>query len=409
MWSRLFTRQYARASALALVCAAALPAAAQVFDVTIRDVSRPDLPAFRNTFDTSSATLAAGNEQTLVKIFPGYSNQDRVEFSANYRGLPVSLVFPEGRTSINLSIPGCNQFARSFDGGSRDASNNQIREFFKQDQGELNGIMRCLAAESSADPPSRLVDTMLKDTWFTDVIEPNSTQRATPAGEKAGRGSVGLNVGISRVGEVNVKDFSLPFSYGFSLANDKTLTLGAVLTQTNFEGSRSYSVAPRIALKVPVRPAWTLAATAAYGTAVSKDLGSAGQMVSASLTNTYTWRLGKFDLTAGNLLGYFRSLPINRYGYRFDPELRSTVLKNGALFVQPLETRLAGTRLSVEYFVTDTRFFGTNLFVDQYNEIGFSIGSDKRSAGVEKLLRAGITFTVGPHLTGGTLNLGYKF
>jgi hypothetical protein len=392
---------------------------AEAFEIVVSDVSRPNLAPFQRKFDSSAQTLATGNEQTLVQIFPGYTNQDRVQFQVNYRGLPVSLEFPAGQTKLTLSIPECNNFSREFNGTSRDASNAQVREFFKKDDGQLNKVMNCLVARSGTDPATRLLDRMVGGGWFEDVLEPTSslasesdqstTGQEQPKEGRSGQFGIGLNVGRVTVGGIKSNDYSLPVSYTMRFDKGRALTFGTVLSWTDFEGSRSYAVAPRVNFRLPIKQDWLVSISGTYGAAASKDLGSAAQLVSSAVTSTYTWHFDRVDLTLGNLLGYYRSIPTNRYGYHFDPEIRSTGLRNGLLLSQPLKTKMFGTRVSAEYFVTDTRYFGTNVLIDQYNEIGFSLGTDKRMLGVKKLFRAGITVTHGENIRGATLNFGYKF
>ena len=407
------------ALAIALAGVAAKEAAAEPFEIRITDFSRPSLVPFQGNFNSSSQTLATGNEQSLVQIFPGYTNQDRVQFQVNYRGLPVSLEFPAGQTKLTLSIPVCDNFTREFNGSSRDVSNNQVREFFKKDDGQLNKIMHCLVANSGADPAARLLDRMVASSWFEDVLEPSSQlasesdQSAASQGQakeaKSGQVGIGFNVGRITVGGIKSNDYSLPVSYTMRFDKGRALTFGTVLSWTDFEGSRSYAIAPRINFRLPIKPDWSVSVTGTYGAAASRDLGSAAQLVSSAVMSIYTWHLDRVDLTLGNLLGYYRSIPTNRNGYHFDPEIRSTGLRNGLLLSQPLETKAFGTRVSAEYFVTDTRYFGTKVLVDQYNELGFSLGTDKRMLGVKKLFRAGVTVVHGANIKGATLNLGYKF
>jgi hypothetical protein len=397
---------------------------AGVFDVEVKDISLPSQPTIVQTFDTSTGTLASGSESNLVKLFPGYTNKDQISFSANYRGMPVFLTFPAGQTRLDLSIPSCNSFQRSFDGGSRDESNRLIRQFFKQDDGNLNAISRCLVKESDADPMGNTPGGAMYDLPLDDFnvgLGRSDTFNAKAASQSGDGGtqkpwSVGASLGTFKQGNVKSQSIRIPFSREFGLGSkDKelneqpTFILGGSASITDIEGARVYSLAPRVSLRIPATQAWTVTTTVHYGQTVSRDFGAAGQMVSTSVTSAYTWDLEKFSLTMGNMVGYYRSLPISKYGYRFDPEIRSTAVRNGIFIMWPGTLTLFGRELNAEYFFVDTRYFGTDLFLRSFDEFGFSLGADSDKVETTARLRLGLTFYYSSELRGATINFGYQF
>ena len=69
---------------------------------------------------------------------------------------------------------------------------------------------------------------------------------------------------------------------------------------------------------------------------------------------------------------------------------------------------------ALELFAIDTRYFGTELYIDQYNEFGFSFGRSKEDEGgllssLVNELRLGVTYLKADDSEGFTFNLGYKF
>jgi hypothetical protein len=70
---------------------------------------------------------------------------------------------------------------------------------------------------------------------------------------------------------------------------------------------------------------------------------------------------------------------------------------------------LAGSRLSIEYSVIDTRYTGSSMFVNSGDEIGITLGTNKNAFSARSYLRGGITYVTGKNTNGFTVNLGYWF
>jgi hypothetical protein len=116
------------------------------------------------------------------------------------------------------------------------------------------------------------------------------------------------------------------------------------------------------------------------------------------------------------MAGYYKTIPFQYQDYSVSPDIQNTIVRNGLDFVIPTDGLAKGT--SFEIFVTDTRYFGSELFIDQYNEIGFSYGfakitNEKTDEGKMKSylskLRVGFTYLHADKAKGYTVNLGYSF
>ena len=119
--------------------------------------------------------------------------------------------------------------------------------------------------------------------------------------------------------------------------------------------------------------------------------------------------------------GYYRTLEIPfEFGGSLDaglldPNIGNTVFRNGVMVSIPTESLLKNTAL--ELFFADTRYFGSALFIDNYQEIGFAYGFNKteRKTIKDKIrnclkdFRGGATYLYADESEGYTVNFGYTF
>ncbi|MFC1495157.1 hypothetical protein ACFL6W_07750 [Thermodesulfobacteriota bacterium] len=221
-----------------------------------------------------------------------------------------------------------------------------------------------------------------------------------------------LRYGIFKHGDLDVKSLSLPLSYTFQFENsgDK-LKLKLPLGMVDVEGSKAYKVGLGMDYGWKVTDKWRLTPSLNFNFVKSDDFNSDGQLASGLLTSTYAFELGKYKLHMGNMVGYYRSMSFS--GDQYDPDISNTVVKNGFMMAIPMRNVA-----SWELFVTDTRYFGTDLYIDQYNEIGFSFGykkaeKDPVTSKIKKYfkyLRAGITYMYASGDSNGfSFNFGYSF
>ena len=181
------------------------------------------------------------------------------------------------------------------------------------------------------------------------------------------------------------------------------------------EGAYSYAVGLGGGLTLPINDRWALTPALDYGFMGSLELGSVGQIIAPSLTSSFILPIRNFKLNIGNMLGYYKSLEISYGDYSVDPGIQNTVLRNGLMLF--ISTEKFRKNTGIELFITDTRFFGNELHIDQYNEIGFSFGSKKivrkTVKGMIKNylrdLRAGVTYTFSSDSSGFSFNFGYTF
>jgi hypothetical protein len=68
-----------------------------------------------------------------------------------------------------------------------------------------------------------------------------------------------------------------------------------------------------------------------------------------------------------------------------------------------------GKPMSIEYGLIDTRFTGTELYLNNYQEISVTLGTNRSASSARSFLRAGASYLFSSKSKGLTLNLGYWF
>jgi len=355
-----------------------------------------------------------------------YTETSAASGTLNFRGLEINVSVPANSNAITLEIPSID-VSETFTGATRDASVDDLEEWLQKEAGDvLTQIMQELAATSATDPiagsPNSLESTMTSGSYergFTSAtteLEPRTIEAG--AGEKNGNlAGVGFEFGYFEVGDAKGQSYRVPLSYTIrSNTNaNKKFTISMPITVTELEGAYSYAVGLGGGLTWPINDRWAITPALDWGFMGSIDLGAVGQILAPSITSSYTWPIRNMKLSMGNMLGQYESMKISYGDYSFDPGISNTVLRNGLMLYIPTDKFRKNT--GIEVFVTDTRFFGNELHIDAYNEIGFSWGSKKiRRKTIKGIiknylrdLRAGLTFTFSEDSSGISFNFGYTF
>jgi hypothetical protein len=220
---------------------------------------------------------------------------------------------------------------------------------------------------------------------------------------------LGLRFGQYRQADVDSRSITLPLSYTIRSDLDprRQLVINLPISRTEVQGSTSYYTGLGLAYRVPLTDNWSVTPAGNYAVTGSVDLGSMAQMASASLTSSYVFELGSKDLVIGNMVGWYRTLKFSHDGYSYDPGLSNVVFRNGAMLSVPF--RLAGKAMAVEYSLIDTRFKGSELYLNNYHEAGITLGTNRSASSARSFLRAGATYLWSAKSKGFTLNIGYWF
>jgi hypothetical protein len=412
--------------ALALVVALMAPAFSQAaapfnFEVAVNGGT----PVSTGYSSVESLILAAetGGIQALV---PTYTVSDTAQMRVNLRGLLINTEYPSsGSSFLTLDIPELG-ISQHFSGGTRDESAKLMNDYFKS-AGLLEQISRYLAANSAVDPiagnPNSMMSSLVANDFnqtfnaeFSNIADPADV--ATPAGQPAStsesRNLIGIGVSYTQMdmgfSNTRVKTTTVPLSY--TIRNDldprRQLTFRMPLSITDVEGAKVYNLGLGVSYRLPMSRDWSLTPSFNYALTGSADLGSAAQVASAAITSTYYWRKQGYDLGMGNMLAYMTTMPFNYRDYSYDPNISNTVLRNGVLYSRP--TRMLGGKMHFEVALIDTRFFGTKLYSDNYQELKFTLGTTRAAnLAATGVFRVGASLIHAPNDSGFNLEFGYWF
>lgn len=397
-----------------LVAASLLAAAVSTAHAQGSGVFRIDTVVAGNRTSVSYATvedafdaLKGGN---LSSINPAYTGTQAVAVTIDYRGTTLQATYAGAGTSLlTLNIPSIG-LVQNFDAGSRDATQRQLKDYFKQNSDNVLGrLSKDLARNSAVDPiagnPNSLMSQLVAQDFRNGFFEPASTAKEGGTINLVG---AGVGYGQYRQDGVTSRAYSVPLSYAIRSDDDprRQFVFRLPLAMIDADGSKSYQLGVGASLGLPVTERWTLTPAANYAAAGSRDLGSLAGMASASLTSSYVIPFGGFDLAIGNMAGYYKALRIKSGDYGYDPGIANTVLRNGVMLSQPVT--LAGRNLAVEYSVVDTHFLGDDLYAKHYDEVGVALAKAKRDASGSDL-RAGASFLFSPKVKGFNVGVRYRF
>lgn len=153
---------------------------------------------------------------------------------------------------------------------------------------------------------------------------------------------------------------------------------------------------------------WTIAPGARYGVVASTDRATIAAVYSASIMSTYVIELSDFDLSIGNMLGYYATGRFSAGDYSLNPGISTVATRNGVMLSQPVT--LAGKTLTAEYSLSNTCYLGGDQpFFDNFWEFTATVAANKSAVDARSFVRGGLSYLQGPGTRGLALNLGYWF
>jgi Autotransporter beta-domain len=345
--------------------------------------------------------------------FPGYTSTSQLTSTINLMGVGATVSYPQSSDTVTLSIPelGINE---SFTGATRRDSAILLRQYLENNPDLLGRIQRRNAALSPLSPITGVGGVMPRAIMsdFTASFGDTPTRIATSQGSASQGAQSVLGAGVvlssQSVLGAKVKTLAIPLSY--TVRNDidprRQALLRASIGVTDTAGSRSFQGRVSAGYRFPMSDNWVLTPMAGISLAGSKDAGYAIGVLNGSLASTYTWEFESFDVTMGNMFGYYQSFkpPIR---YAADPKIRLLALVNGAFITQPI--MVGERRMSIEYGFSDTRLGGTEVYQKNSQELSISLGTNKNALSARSFFRATLAFQRAKDSKGATLSVNYWF
>jgi len=388
-----------------------------IFSIDVKNDTTGD--RFTHTTNDIMDVIDTVDEDSISSHFD-YKDSHQITANLDFRGLPMSLKFAENSTILELDVPDI-EISETFDGGTREESIRLLQDWFKNNnKGNIEKIMRELARVSPVDPiagnPNSLMATMVEDDFTTGFHKVATRQKGMTDKKFIIIAPVYKSFDIDGKKSDN---FVLPLGYSFEVGDNpkEMVTLSLPLSYVSVEGAKSYSAGLGASYSFPVNNEWVLTPSAKYSIVGSKNLGTLAQMVGGSLTSSYTLDLGgRQAISLGNMVGYYSTVKMYDGEYAFDPKIRNTVFRNGLMYSTPSDKIYKNT--SMDFFVIDTRYVGTDLFMENYEEIGVSFGFNKEvmnltakedSYEYEDELKLGVSYLTSAKADGFEINFGYSF
>jgi hypothetical protein len=389
--------------------------AADNFSYATGEIS-PGLPTTRAGF------------KTLDDLFNGLKSDPNTFFDVDLRGLSAfTFVTTVGnQVGVGIDIPSLG-ISQVFAAPTRDQAFDLVQDFLLEGD-NASRIQRELARVSPFDPvagnPTSLMARAVArdfDSAFlpfaTNIMDgpPKVAQvGATPAGAAPTTfrpmPGIGAHYGNFQEKGLTAQTATLPLSLTMRSALDprRQFAVALPITLTDVEGAVVYSGALGASLRIPLASPWALTGSFSYNATGSSDLGSAAQMLGASVVSSYLIRARSVDVAIGNMLGYYRTLDTSIAGVKADPGIGNTVLRNGVLVSHPAPEGL-GSGLTLEYSLVNTYYAGTDLYLNNYNEVGVALGTNKRADSVRSYVQGRLTYVFSSKTKGANLSFSYWF
>lgn len=339
-----------------------------------------------NFVSFDDAINAANNPNDYQGLFPGVKSTVGALVTLDFKGVPIQFNKVSSNNVI-VSIPSLGvtesvnvtQGAGTPSGTVTKQLNTKVENVVRTYNAPIN---KELAKVDSADPlggnPSSIMGIMVENAYLLGTTDDWSGQSEKTSLENRFDG--GVRYGHYDLSGKSVDTITFPFSYTFKMDQRQQLIVSVPFTYIDTQGAQSYDGGAGFAYKYRVTDNWVLTPAVAYGFRGSFDLADVGHIASGTLTSKYTFDLqpadpNSFKLTVGNMAGYYTTLPYAVKGYSVDPDLQSYVIKNGLILSKNFNSNIIGRKLNVAINFTDTEYFGSTFFVDQYNELGFTVKS----------------------------------
>jgi hypothetical protein len=346
-------------------------------------------------------------------LFPGYTSTSALNSAITVLGVAGTVNYPANSTAVTLQIPEFD-VNQTFVGATRRDSAILLRKYLQDNPDLLARILKRQAAASPLSPitgtggilPNAIIGDFASS--FTDT--PTRIASTQGVASQSAQSVLGAGVVLSshRVLGALIKSIAIPLSY--TVRNDidprRQALLRATVGMVDTAGSRSFQGRFAAGYRFPMSDQWVLTPMAGLSFAGSRDAAYAVGVLNGSMASTYTWEFESFDLTMGNMLGYYQSfkLPVK---YTADPQLRVMALVNGFFISQPVS--IGERRLSIEYGFSDTRLGGTKLYQRNSQELTISLGTNKSALSARSYLRASLALQRAKDSRGASLSVNYWF
>lgn len=387
-----------------------LSAKADLFSITLTQNGNTTTKGFTSVVDIFDQY----EDGTLDTILAGYNTNEAATSTLDFRGIRMELNYTNGGTlgkQLVFNVPAIGINNLTFDGVTQEQAFDAFKDYLKTNQDDL--LTKILKESVSHTPydavagnPTSLMAQMTDMAFSNPTL--NVTERALISGQTGGFVLLAPSGGSHKIkGEDGVErtatTLNLPLGYTFKFDNNWALGIDMPLSYIDLDGSVTYAAQLGLSLQMPLyKDKWLLTASGRIGATASEDTLSGGFLYMASLTSSYTFNVKETSVTIINMYGHVQDYTLDVKGYDIEYGLKNDVFKNGIAVKQQLSSKTALT-----VFGYDTRYSGSDLYIDAYDELGLSFtkyfSGDSFFTGIDitasytfgdnyKAYRAGVTF-----------------
>lgn len=395
-------------AAVVLLTPTTLAQGRDLFVLTAQTGSETASVGFSNAEDFFQHMGNAG----LSQILPGYDPQAATALTLEVRGLPTVAYYPENSSTLLFTVPSLG-IDLSFYGQTRDESKNAFRDFLKgEGESILTRLLRGLVAETPIDPVAGNPNSLVAGMAQADFSMPATATLSARTFD------VGLAIGQSDASGFVTNQLAIPFQWKWTPRQDPRfiVVVDAPIRYLEVEGGRVYDLAlgvgvDTLLLDRPEAPAlrWSITPALRLGAVGSEDLGSFQTVYSAASTSKLQYARGDLLYSLDNMIGIYRTGRATG-GHTGEYDVQNMIFKNGFAVEGSSPFKLLGDPTSWELQYVNTQITGDPWFIDNYNELVFTVGT-RRGAGLEewRLLRFGAKCTFADDFNAFELVLGYRF
>jgi hypothetical protein len=398
---------------------ACTPATGEVFSAAISVQNAASASLACQNLTTSSSRVAEIISQIRTRVLDNatnYTGSEAMAMDLRLNGVPMSLTFATvGSTTLQYKAPELG-IDKSFTGRNRNESLAQFQEWLFS-SGSYDRVLQSQARNSAIHVTAgqnglvpNMVNNEFASLFYGGEGSAPSTGAATPAASEGADRGAGLSLGYANVGGHSSTTLTVPFSYTLRNAIDarQQIVINAPVSINRLDSASTYIGQLGVTWRLPRTDSWTIAPALRLGIGNSKDLGAATAVASGGITSVYRWeREDNSAVVLGNMLGFYKTVPIALNSPTMDSKLEQYILRNGLMYSKPIS--IEGRRLAMEVSFVDTRYMGSKIFTDNTQEISFTVGNNRRGENSRTFWRGGVTAIAGPGVKGINLNFGYWF
>lgn len=365
------------------------------------------------TICDSKATTFVDSLQNFNFSNLGYTDTSAAVADGRFSDVNIRLSYSQNSRTLSYNFVELGD-SGSFTGATRNESQKLLEDYIKK-HGIIGKIMK-YQAQHSASSPITGAGGLIPMTIAGDFNAAFSNSPDAGAGPKvqgaASNNLIGANV---LLGSYNVDGSSdrityasLPLSYTIRNGMDprSQLTFSLPITVVKTGDAQTAQTGLGLSYRIPLTDRWSVTPAGKYSVVASVDRATVSTLYSASLSSVYVIPMSSFDVAIGNMVGYYKTGKFASGDYSFNPDITNVATRNGVMVSHPVQL---GRKMTMEYTLVDTRYFGDKPFLDAYQELGVSIGTNKSALDARSFFRGGIQYMRGQSVTGIQANIGFWF